>query len=383
MKNLIFLTLTILTFVVSTISTLPIICPEFNASKIRLITFDVFGALMKTSSDLTLSVKDAYPTLSKAIASQIAGDMLSFYASYMDNGGYIFNKSIHIPEPFIWVTRNGLEIALKNRYPTCENECLPSNKTFERLANYAWGNLTPYDDVISSLSQISYSNKYQIGVLSNGDDLTLGNATRQFETIGISIKRFGSDYPTGVFKPQKGIYQQVIDKGGYSIDEVLHVAGSEFDAIAAHTTVGFLSAVGRGGSGNSPDVCFYLSDLTLLPEILGLSSSSSPSPSPLPFSSSSPSPSTSSSFSPVPIEAKGSNDVLLLSQREQQILIIGTVGGVCIAVLFFLINRYCSRLQKTKAAFRLSKGGGIGELAKSKGEVIRADANPLSRFAII
>jgi len=144
---------------------------------------------MRTSSDLTLSVKDAYPTLSKAIASQIASDMLSHYASYMDNGGYIFNKSINIPEPFIWVTRHGLEIALTNRYPTCENECLPSNKTFERLASYAWGNLTPYDDVISSLSQISNSNKYQIGVLSNGDDLTLGNATRQFESIGISIKR--------------------------------------------------------------------------------------------------------------------------------------------------------------------------------------------------
>jgi hypothetical protein len=223
-----------------------------------------------------------------------------------------------------------------------------------------------------------------IAVIVSLTRLARGNATRQFETIGISIKRFGSDYPTGVFKPQKGIYQQVIDKGGYSIDEVLHVAGGEFDAIAAHTTVGFLSAVGRGGgSGNLPDVCFYLSDLTLLPEILGLSSSSSPSPSPLPFSSSSPSPSTSSSFSPVPIEAKGSNDVLLLSQREQQILIIGTVSGVCIAVLFFFINRFRSRLQKTKAAFRLSKGGGIGELAKSKGEVIRADANPISRFAII
>ena len=65
--KMIFLTITILTFFVSTISTLPIICPEFNASKILIIKFDVFGALMKTSSDLTLSVKYAYPTLSKAI----------------------------------------------------------------------------------------------------------------------------------------------------------------------------------------------------------------------------------------------------------------------------------------------------------------------------
>lgn len=67
------------------------VCPEFNASKIRLITFDVFGALMTTSVNLRRAVESALPALSPSVASQIAGDMLSYYASYMDDGGFIFN----------------------------------------------------------------------------------------------------------------------------------------------------------------------------------------------------------------------------------------------------------------------------------------------------
>ena len=141
------------------------VCPEFNASKIRLITFDVFGALMTTSVNLRRAVESALPALSPSVASQIAGDMLSFYASYMDDGGFVFNSSIESPQPFVWVTRKGLENAFSSRAPTCGANCSPGSIAFEQLANSAWGNLTPYADVVPALVKIS--SRFEIGVLSN------------------------------------------------------------------------------------------------------------------------------------------------------------------------------------------------------------------------
>ena len=363
------------------------VCSEFNASKIRLVTFDVFGALMTTSSDLSRSVSNALPAL-RNVASSIAGDMLSYYASFMDNGGFVFNSSIHIPEPFVWVTRKGLEQAFANRAPTCGSNCSPGSPAFEFLAAYAWGNLTPHTDVIPALRRIS--TKYEIGVLSNGDDDTLSIATSQFANIGITAKRFGSDYPVGVFKPQRAIYEQLLSNG-YTLENVLHVAGGEFDAVAAHS-VGFLSSVGRG-SGSSQDVCFYLPDLTLLPEILGIPSSPSlspsPSPSPSPLSSSTAgssytstaSPSLSIVTSPGPIEAKGSSDAAALSQREQQFLVIGAVSGLVLACMFYWVMvKYTHSQQKVKAS-RLARG--VGEKVESEFKV--RELNPISpaRFAIV
>jgi hypothetical protein len=366
------------------------VCPEFNASKIRLITFDVFGALMTTSVNLRRAVESALPALTPSVASQIAGDMLSYYASYMDDGGFIFNSSIQTPQPFVWVTRNGLENAFTSRAPTCGANCSPGSIAFEQLANSAWGNLTPYADVVPALVKIS--TRFEIGVLSNGDDDTLSMATSQFANVNINVKRFGSDYPVGVFKPQRAIYEQLLTSG-YTLDNVLHVAGSEFDAVAAHG-VGFLSAVGRG-SGSSQDVCFFLQDLTLLPEILGFPSppSSSPSPSPSPSSSASPgggnnisaTPTSSVVKSPVPIEARGSSDVAALSQREQQFLIIGAVIGIAIGALFYWAMSQYSLVQKNKAA-RLARGGeGRGEGGGGERKLNEAISNPISpmRFAIV
>ena len=258
----------------------PVVCPELNASKLRLVTFDVFGALMQTQADLRRSVGEALPALSSDVAALVAGDMVSSYAGYMDSGGFVFDSGVHTPQPFVWVTRTGLASALAARAPACGAECAPGGAPFERLATWAWGNLTPYADVTIALSRVAL--RYEVGVLSNGDDATLGNATQQFEAAGVFARRFGSDYPVGVFKPQHAIYDQILQHG-FAVDEVLHVAGGELDAVAAHSA-GFLSAVGRGGGGGgSPSVCFFLADLSELPDVLGLPAltpSLAPSPSP-------------------------------------------------------------------------------------------------------
>ena len=77
----------------------PVVCPELNASKLRLVTFDVFGALMQTQADLRRSVGEALPALSSDVAALVAGDMVSSYAGYMDSGGFVFDSGVHTPPP--------------------------------------------------------------------------------------------------------------------------------------------------------------------------------------------------------------------------------------------------------------------------------------------
>ena len=191
-------------------------CPSLDPARLRLVTFDAFGALFATRDSLVRNLLEALPAgaVDDAAAGAAADDMIGSYAAYMDGGGTVFDAATAQPQPFVWVVREGLTRALKLYAAPAAcgaDECSPGGAAFERLAAFAWAQLEPYPDSVAALRRVARTGR-AIGLLSNGDALTLGNLSQAFLPLdgGASMLLYGSDYPVGAFKPQRAVYNQLV-----------------------------------------------------------------------------------------------------------------------------------------------------------------------------
>ena len=168
-------------------------------------------------------------------------------------------------QPFEWMARTTLaksiqDLGLSVRIPERSRE-------FEELLG-AWSDLIPRNGTAEALAQLAPH--FMLAPLSNGDRDTLITATRIFSPKAKMSFVFSSDFPVGVFKPLAGIYVQVEETAGLERDEILHVAGSSFDAKGARE-YGLYSVLSYGDpekEGAQP--CFVIKDIKELLPILGL-----------------------------------------------------------------------------------------------------------------
>lgn len=231
-------------------------CSSLNVSALKVLTFDLFGALMLTESSLYDNIGLLLPSLSSDDVKEFVNLWFSAYASYF---GKSFSPSV-THQPFQWVINSSLVQILQ--YFQLSSTILANSTTFNALLS-TWGNLQPRPDVIEVLANLS--TKYQLGLLSNGDKGTLQAALRVFpSSVNVSLI-LSSDYPTNCFKPCPAMYAQALAAVHGDLTQVLHVAGSTFDGRGARSFGIYSVAIDDSSELDvDPQPCFLFDDIKQL-----------------------------------------------------------------------------------------------------------------------
>ena len=269
---------------------------------LRIVTFDVFAALMQTEASLNNATASAIPQASSSDVTTIVNNWINCYGSYASPPSP-FDPTSQTPQPFPWVMHRCLWQALNTSgYGVSDG---PGTPAFATLV-LAWSTLTPYDGTAAALQQLANAGLL-LGALSNGDRQALANATSVF-LPGVRFWRvFPSDYPVGVFKPDADMYAQVAHAAaemGWGPDAILHAAGSPTDAQGARK-YGLLSVlIAHGNSPDPPpDPCAVFQDISSLPGYLNVSQYPPLQPSPGPYSPASAAATGGAGVAPGPVAA--------------------------------------------------------------------------------
>jgi len=235
-------------------------CSSFDASNITLITFDVFAALMDTSSSLTVSTAQILPRLSSDEVDTFVNTWLSDYGSY---AGQIFDEDITGPQPFQWMLNTTLtQINVDMSLDLSQYE-------FESLID-AWGDLTPWPGTTATLGKMAAAN-FTLAPLSNGDSGTLATAMKVFNPMVTFGFIFSSDFPNaGSFKPDYRMYAQVPKLSEINPLNYLHVAGAPSDARGAREYGIYSALVYNHPIPGQYYPCFVLNNITDLLNIFGI-----------------------------------------------------------------------------------------------------------------
>lgn len=137
-------------------------CHTFNASKIELITFDVFAALMDLFPSLERNVGHLLPTLQPSLVQAVVYDWVSFYGSL---AGRQFNPmQTNNEEPFVWMARTGLVWNTRLFKAYCQvklierrnlTKLIPINGTLFNSLLGVWGNLVPWNNTVMVVSRLA------------------------------------------------------------------------------------------------------------------------------------------------------------------------------------------------------------------------------------
>jgi 2-haloacid dehalogenase len=189
---------------------------EGRAASPRLITFDVYTALLDYESSLVPRVREAMDRV---------GDVPAFVRAWRAKQLEYAQLTNSLPGgrlPFRLVTRRALEFtAAKARLQLSVQEV-------DRLTA-AWDALTPWPEAEDTLSRLK-ARGYALGLLSNGDEDMLRAAAGRF---AVEIDHvFASDH-AGYYKPHPAIYGLAQRRLGIANGDLLHVAGSGNDVLGA------------------------------------------------------------------------------------------------------------------------------------------------------
>lgn len=239
-------------------------CPDYDASKIKLVTFDCFAALMNWEASMTANVAAALPSLSSSEVGTLVDKWRSAYGNSL---GTRYEEYVTGSFPFSYFAATSLQTIVEDMNLTV------SRSEFHELV-LSWSRLQPWHNTQETLEQLHAAN-LTIGVLSNGDRYTLTNAVSIFSTVPFTYV-FPSDFPAGVFKPQHDIYDQTRTVG-FDVEEILHVAGGPQDGGGARDA-GLFSVVTYSTSrrrmesvqNDYTEPCFSVNDISEVPALLGL-----------------------------------------------------------------------------------------------------------------
>jgi FMN phosphatase YigB (HAD superfamily) len=227
-------------------------------SKIKLLSFDMFAALMDLYSSLNVNIAEILPNLSTNQVETLTNNWVDGYGSY---GNYIFDENVTGPYPFQWMLNDTLTTALNNM-----NLEVTSSEFVE--LTQSWGDLIPWQGTTYTLTTL-YNAGINIAPLSNGDSDTLTRDWKAFEPATDPYTIFSSDFPVGAFKPQPSMYAQVINSG-VNIEEYMHIAGAPGDAQGAREYGIYASLSWNTPIPGDYEPCFVLNNITDLLAIFGL-----------------------------------------------------------------------------------------------------------------
>lgn len=180
--------------------------------RFQLITFDVYTALFDVEGSLTPLVgRTAVPDASVFVRNWRRKQLE--YALISNSLG---QERI----PFSQITELALDDTLQR------TKVKLSEEQREELLQ-AWGNLTPWPEAASVLEAVQ-ARGYTLGLLSNGDTHMLRALLKQLPPV---IEHVFSTEAAGHYKPHASVYALPLDALHLKADDMLHVAGSQTDAL--------------------------------------------------------------------------------------------------------------------------------------------------------
>ncbi len=183
---------------------------------IRLVTFDVYTALVDVEAGLVPAMEQACGARPDAL--RLARAWRAKQLEYAQISNSLQRGRI----PFRTITRRALDHTL-----TRAGVALGDAQRDELCAT--WDRLPPWPEARETLATLR-SRGYALGLLSNGDEEMLRAVARAF---GGDIEHLLASDHAGCYKPHPAIYELPMKRCGVERSEVLHVAGSGNDVLGA------------------------------------------------------------------------------------------------------------------------------------------------------
>lgn len=184
---------------------------------LKLVTFDVYMALLDIQGSLTPVVSDALSLDGTAAAAFVQ----IWRAKQMERAA-VSNSLGQGHLPFRDCTRMGLDYAL------AKHDLDLSEQDRDTLI-MAWDRMTPWPEAIDLVHDVR-ARGYETAILSNGDQDMLEAIARVF---GDGFNHVLSAETAGHYKPHPAIYDLPTCVLGIARDDVLHVAGAPGDVLGA------------------------------------------------------------------------------------------------------------------------------------------------------
>lgn len=184
----------------------------------KLITLDVYSALLDVEGSLLPAVAAAFPEADEATRRGLVREWrrlqleYTLIATLLDRG--------HVP--FRVVTEQALRVAAYRLGMTLPEDHVPP------LVG-AWEALQPWPDAKPALARLR-EGPWELALLSNGDRDMLERAAQALE---VPVDHIFSAEEAGVYKPHRDIYRMPLSRLGLQPEDVLHVAGSARDVMGA------------------------------------------------------------------------------------------------------------------------------------------------------
>lgn len=182
----------------------------------KLVTFDVYSALVDVQAGISGAIREAYGGEVDA-----AGLARAWRAKQLE-GAQLSNSLQKGRIPFRELTRLSMEYTF-----TRAGLGLGAASAARLMA--AWDALPPWPEALGTLREIK-ARGYRIGVLSNGDEDMLRALLADWSVTMDHV--LASDH-AGAYKPHPAIYGLPATRLGLDRKDVLHVAGSGNDVLGA------------------------------------------------------------------------------------------------------------------------------------------------------
>ncbi len=184
---------------------------------VKLITFDVYMALVDIQGSLTPVVAEAL-----SISEETAFDFVSLWRVKQMERAALSNSIAYGHKSFMECT----DLALN--YVIHKKKLSISQIVRKKLIN-SWNDLMPWPEALAATQELKLLG-YEIAILSNGDLHMLNGIANKFENC---IDHILSAELAQNFKPHPSVYKLPISHLGFAKNEILHVAGSPSDVMGA------------------------------------------------------------------------------------------------------------------------------------------------------
>lgn len=185
-------------------------------ARVRLVTFDVYTALLDYEAGLLGPVANACKP-----GADVAGLVRMWRARQLEYA-QISNSLQRGRVPFRVLTRRALEYAFARA-----GQALAAPDA-EDLTE-AWNRLPPWPEAAAILAALR-SRGHELAVLSNGDEKMLCAVT---QAAGLRFDHVMASDHAGHYKPHPAMYALPTQRLGLQPAQVLHVAGSSTDVLGA------------------------------------------------------------------------------------------------------------------------------------------------------
>ncbi len=185
---------------------------------IRLITFDVYSALMDIENSLLAHTAAVWPHYAEDVRKQLIREWRRLQLEYTLISSLL--QQGHVP--FRLVTRRALMVAVHRLGMTVTEAEVAVLIT-------AWERLTPWPEAREVLARLR-DGPWALGLLSNGDEDMLQAVA---QSLGVPFDHVFSAAHVGVYKPHPAIYHLPVRELNLPPEAIVHVAGAARDAMGA------------------------------------------------------------------------------------------------------------------------------------------------------